>query len=88
VHELSVCEGIIDVATNALARLACPLPPVSCVPVRIGRRTVICSHLIFKGNRVIGEPSAYLAHREIRRNFLRDQSLDFARKISDNLEWG
>jgi hydrogenase nickel incorporation protein HypA/HybF len=41
VHELSVCEGIIEVATNALARLACPLPPVSCVTVRIGRLTSV-----------------------------------------------
>jgi hydrogenase nickel incorporation protein HypA/HybF len=38
---LSVCEGIIDVATNALARLACPLLPVSCVTVRIGRLTSV-----------------------------------------------
>lgn len=40
-HELSVCEGIIEVATNALARLARPLPPVSCVTVRIGRLTSV-----------------------------------------------
>jgi hydrogenase nickel incorporation protein HypA/HybF len=38
---LSVCEGIIEVATNALTRLACPLPPVSCVTVRIGRLTSV-----------------------------------------------
>ena len=40
-HELSVCEGIIEVATNALARLAGPRPPVSCVTVRIGRLTSV-----------------------------------------------
>lgn len=40
-HELSLCEGIIEVATNALARLACPLPPVSSVTVRVGRLTSV-----------------------------------------------
>jgi hydrogenase nickel incorporation protein HypA/HybF len=39
VHELSICEGIIEVATTALAPLVRPLPPVSCVTVRIGRLT-------------------------------------------------
>ena len=42
-HELSLCEGIIEVATNALARVASPLPPVSCVTVRIGRLTSVVS---------------------------------------------
>jgi hydrogenase nickel incorporation protein HypA/HybF len=41
VHELSICEGIIEVATAALERLARPLPRVSCVTVRIGRLTAV-----------------------------------------------
>ena len=40
-HELSICEGIIEVATTALAPLASPLPAVSCVTVRIGRLTAV-----------------------------------------------
>lgn len=36
-HELSICEGIIEVAGSALADLAGPLPHVRTVTVRIGR---------------------------------------------------
>jgi hydrogenase nickel incorporation protein HypA/HybF len=41
VHEFSICEGIIEVATAALERLARPLPGVSGVTVRIGRLTAV-----------------------------------------------
>ncbi len=40
-HELSICEGIIEVATAALERVARPLPRVSGVTVRIGRLTAV-----------------------------------------------
>jgi hydrogenase nickel incorporation protein HypA/HybF len=37
VHELSICEGILDVATAALQELARPVPRVTGITVRIGR---------------------------------------------------
>lgn len=40
-HELSICEGIIEVVTDALDRLATARPPVSSVTVRIGRLTSV-----------------------------------------------
>jgi hydrogenase nickel incorporation protein HypA/HybF len=41
VHELSICEGILDVARGALDALPPPPPPVSQVTVRIGRLTAV-----------------------------------------------
>lgn len=41
VHELSICQGIIEVAAAALAGHTRPLPPVAAVTVRIGRLTGI-----------------------------------------------
>jgi hydrogenase nickel incorporation protein HypA/HybF len=38
-HELSICQGIIDVAVGALGGCASPVPRVSTVTVRIGRLT-------------------------------------------------
>ena len=38
-HELSICQGIVEVATAALLDLPRPLPPVTTVTVRIGRLT-------------------------------------------------
>ena len=40
-HELSICQGIMDVATAALGELPRPLPLVSCVTVRVGRLTAV-----------------------------------------------
>lgn len=40
-HELSICQGIVEVATAALDDLARPLPHVTMVSVRIGRLTGI-----------------------------------------------
>lgn len=40
-HELSICEGIIEVATDALEHLARPLPSIARVTVRIGRLTAV-----------------------------------------------
>lgn len=40
-HELSICQGIIEVAVAALAERASPLPRISAVTVRIGRLTGI-----------------------------------------------
>lgn len=39
VHELSICQGIIEVAVTALADRASSVPRVSTVTVRIGRLT-------------------------------------------------
>ncbi len=36
-HELSICEGILEVATAALEREPRPLPRVAAITVRIGR---------------------------------------------------
>lgn len=38
-HELSICQGIVEVATAALAGLPRPRPRVTTVSVRIGRLT-------------------------------------------------
>ncbi len=38
-HELSICQGIVEVAVAALAGRAPPAPRVSTVTVRIGRLT-------------------------------------------------
>ena len=38
-HELSICQGIVETATAALLDLSRPLPPVTTVTVRIGRLT-------------------------------------------------
>lgn len=40
-HELAICQGIIEVATGALDGLPSPLPPVSRVNVQIGRLTSV-----------------------------------------------
>lgn len=40
-HELSICQGIIEVARTALEELPPPPPPVSRVTVRIGRLTAV-----------------------------------------------
>lgn len=40
-HELSICQGIIEVAAGALEGMPPPLPPVSRVNVRIGRLTAV-----------------------------------------------
>ena len=42
-HELSICEGIMDVALAALSDLAPPAPAVAQVTVRIGRLTGVLS---------------------------------------------
>jgi hydrogenase nickel incorporation protein HypA/HybF len=42
-HELSICQGIIDVAGAALGDRASRLPRVSTVTVRIGRLTGVVS---------------------------------------------
>jgi hydrogenase nickel incorporation protein HypA/HybF len=39
VHELAVCQGIIEVALEALSRLGPPLPRVTEIHVEIGRLT-------------------------------------------------
>jgi hydrogenase nickel incorporation protein HypA/HybF len=39
VHELSICLGIIDVASTALAELPPPRPRVTTVSMRVGRLT-------------------------------------------------
>jgi hydrogenase nickel incorporation protein HypA/HybF len=41
VHEFSICQGIIEVATAALGDLPRPLPRVSRVTVRVGRLTAV-----------------------------------------------
>ncbi len=41
VHELSICQGIVEVAGLALADLPRPMPRLSTVTVRIGRLTGI-----------------------------------------------
>jgi hydrogenase nickel incorporation protein HypA/HybF len=41
VHELSICDGILEVAAAALEALPCPRPPVERVTVRIGRLTAV-----------------------------------------------
>jgi hydrogenase nickel incorporation protein HypA/HybF len=38
-HELSICEGIMDVALAALGELPPPVPAVTRVTVRVGRLT-------------------------------------------------
>ncbi len=38
-HELSVCQGIIEIATTALSALPEPRPRVSAIALRIGRLT-------------------------------------------------
>ncbi len=40
-HELSICQGIVEVATEALDDLPPPAPRVSSVSVRIGRLTAV-----------------------------------------------
>lgn len=40
-HELSICHGILEVATGALEALAPPLPRVERVTVRVGRLTAV-----------------------------------------------
>lgn len=40
-HELSICQGIIDVARGALEAIPPPPPPVARVTVRIGRLTAV-----------------------------------------------
>lgn len=40
-HELSICQGIIEVARAALDDLPRPLPRVSRITVRIGRLTAV-----------------------------------------------
>jgi hydrogenase nickel incorporation protein HypA/HybF len=41
VHELSICQGILEVATGALEALGRPLPRVERVTVRIGRLSAV-----------------------------------------------
>jgi hydrogenase nickel incorporation protein HypA/HybF len=41
VHELSICYGILEVATGALQALPSPHPRVERVTVRIGRLTAV-----------------------------------------------
>ncbi len=40
-HELSVCQGILETASAAIARLPPPPPRVAAVTVRVGRLTSI-----------------------------------------------
>jgi hydrogenase nickel incorporation protein HypA/HybF len=42
-HELSICQGIAEVATAAVEALPRPLPRVSSVTVRVGRLTALVS---------------------------------------------
>jgi hydrogenase nickel incorporation protein HypA/HybF len=43
VHELSICLGIMEVATTALEKLPRPVPRVLRVTVRVGRLTAVVS---------------------------------------------
>ena len=40
-HELSICQGMMEVATAALENLSSPLPRVGAVTVRVGRLTAV-----------------------------------------------
>ena len=40
-HELSICQGIVAVATTALKEVPPPPPPVARVTVRVGRLTAV-----------------------------------------------
>jgi hydrogenase nickel incorporation protein HypA/HybF len=41
VHELSICQGIVEVAARALRAVPPPPPPVARVTVRVGRLTAV-----------------------------------------------
>jgi hydrogenase nickel incorporation protein HypA/HybF len=41
VHELSICQGVLEVAMTTLGTLAPPVPRVERVTVRVGRLTAV-----------------------------------------------
>lgn len=45
-HELSICQALIEVATDALRRVPAPAPRVRCVDVRIGRLAAVVPELL------------------------------------------
>lgn len=45
-HELSICQALIDVAAEALGRLSVPPPRVRSVEVRVGRLTAVVPDLL------------------------------------------